>query len=69
MLDQLPEELINYIYKLYYSKYVLTRIKPQCVHRFNVSINTSLRFKCKFNTIDSAYCMFCHHNFLDKLFN
>jgi len=58
MLNKMPDEIINYIYKIYFTKYVLSEIRPKCNYNFKLG-NFKRGFKCNLNTIDSAFCMAC----------
>ena len=62
MFKKLPEEIINNIYKIYFTKYVLSEIKPKC--NYNFKLGTFKKgIKCNLDTMDSAFCLFCHYNF------
>ena len=58
MINKLPDEIIELIYKFYYSKYVLTELKPKCFYKYSLGLGRP-KFRCNLNTIDSAYCMAC----------
>ena len=58
MLNSLPDELINKIYRIYYSHNVLIKL-------INVSTNGGIGLDVQdvINIIDSAFCIACRFNF------
>lgn len=63
MFNNLPEEIITEIYKQYYSKYVMNDILPKCFRNYRIGGISTKKFHCNFRTIDSAFCLCCHHEF------
>ena len=57
-MNNLPDEIIESIYKFYYSKYVLSEIKPKCFYKYSLGPGRPC-IQCNLNTIDSAFCMAC----------
>jgi len=60
MIHNLPEEIIAYIYKIYFSHYVLNKIKPKCFRSINIGGCSQAIIKCGFKTIDGSFCMACN---------
>ena len=57
MLFELPEELIESIYKAYFSRYVLTEVGKEC--NYKIKLKSGPIIGCRQVPIDSAYCMRC----------
>lgn len=64
MLFELPEELIELVYKSYFSQYVLTGIGKEC--NYKIKLKSGPIIGCKQIPIDSAYCMRCQVLYCDK---
>ena len=62
MLNSLPDELINKIYRIYYSHNVLNKINNKCFYKYGIGLGRP-KIRCNLNTIDSAFCIACRFNF------
>ena len=58
MLFQLPDELIELVYRSYFSRYVLSEVRPKC--NYKIKLQSGPVILCNQTAIDSAYCWRCH---------
>jgi hypothetical protein len=58
MLFLLPEELIEMVYRSYFSRHVLDNIGKECSYK--IKLKSGPIIGCRQIPIDSAYCMRCH---------
>ena len=68
-IQLLPEELIQIIYKQYFKKYIISEITNKCFRKYSIGGLSKSCFHCNLQTIDSAFCMFCHHEFQNQSFS
>ena len=64
MLFNLPEELIEKVYKSYFSQYVIATIGKEC--NYKIKLKSGPIIGCNQIPIDSAYCMRCQVLYRNK---
>ena len=64
MLFELPEELIEKVYRSYFSSHVLGNIGKVC--NYKIKLKSGPVIGCNQIPIDSAYCMRCQVLYNDK---
>ena len=65
MLFELPEELIEKVYRSYFSSHVLGDIGKVC--NYKIKLKSGPVIGCNQIPIDSAYCMRCQVLYIDQV--